>query len=115
MTAVRWLGAGLLALGVACLGVLGYQLWWTNRVADRASGELTRDLARQWGSDPGRLGSGLSGSELRGPAVPVGTLPAPAAGSGFAVLELPRFGAGWARPVLEGTGDPELARGLGHY
>ncbi|MEU8550693.1 class E sortase [Streptomyces roseoverticillatus] len=37
------------------------------------------------------------------------------AGRAFAVMYVPRFGAGWAKPVLEGTGTELLKRGLGHY
>ncbi|WP_241999651.1 MULTISPECIES: class E sortase [Streptomyces] len=48
-----------------------------------------------------------------GQAPPAGT--APRAGRAFAVMYIPRFGAGWAKPVLEGTGTDLLKRGLGHY
>ncbi|CAM5479092.1 class E sortase [Streptomyces abikoensis] len=41
--------------------------------------------------------------------------PAPRAGRAFAVMYVPRFGAGWAKPVLEGTGTELLKKGLGHY
>ena len=33
----------------------------------------------------------------------------------FAVLRIPRFGDDYARPVIEGTGRPVLALGVGHY
>ncbi|MFD8998237.1 class E sortase [Streptomyces abikoensis] len=36
-------------------------------------------------------------------------------GAAFAVMYVPRLGAGWAKPVLEGTGTELLKRGLGHY
>ncbi|MFC5719720.1 class E sortase [Streptomyces gamaensis] len=36
-------------------------------------------------------------------------------GRAFAVMYVPRFGADWAKPVLEGTGTELLKRGLGHY
>ncbi|WP_424888029.1 class E sortase [Streptomyces sp. XH2] len=41
--------------------------------------------------------------------------PEPRPGRAFAVMYVPRFGAGWAKPVLEGTGTELLKRGLGHY
>ncbi|MEU3352081.1 class E sortase [Streptomyces sp. NPDC037389] len=45
------------------------------------------------------------------PAPPAGQRP----GAAFAVMYVPRLGAGWAKPVLEGTGTELLKRGLGHY
>ncbi|MFI9239012.1 class E sortase [Streptomyces cinnamoneus] len=36
-------------------------------------------------------------------------------GTPFAVMYIPRFGAGWAKPVLHGTGTELLKKGLGHY
>ncbi|MEU5050707.1 class E sortase [Streptomyces sp. NPDC021096] len=36
-------------------------------------------------------------------------------GAPFAVMYIPRFGAGWAKPVLHGTGTELLKKGLGHY
>ncbi len=33
----------------------------------------------------------------------------------FAVIRIPRFGADFARPVIEGVGRPVLALGVGHY
>ncbi|WP_414168588.1 class E sortase [Streptoverticillium reticulum] len=36
-------------------------------------------------------------------------------GAPFAVMYIPRFGSGWAKPVLEGTGTELLKKGLGHY
>ncbi|MFI9205667.1 class E sortase [Streptomyces sp. NPDC053048] len=36
-------------------------------------------------------------------------------GASFAVMRIPRFGAGWVKPVLQGTGTELLKKGLGHY
>ena len=33
----------------------------------------------------------------------------------FAILRIPRLGAGWAKPVYEGISLDVLAKGLGHY
>ncbi len=64
------------------------------------------------------------GATARAPGAPdgTGTRPAPPAprgghrpGAPFAVMYVPRFGAGWAKPVLQGTGTDVLKRGLGHY
>lgn len=39
----------------------------------------------------------------------------PAPGDTFAVIRVPRFGADWRRPLVEGTSSSELDRGVGHY
>lgn len=39
----------------------------------------------------------------------------PEPGDTFAVIRVPRFGADWRRPVVEGTSTSELDRGVGHY
>ncbi|MEV5237663.1 class E sortase [Streptomyces cinnamoneus] len=55
------------------------------------------------------------------PATRPGEQPPPAPrtaarpGASFAVMYVPRFGSGWAKPVLQGTGTDVLKRGLGHY
>jgi sortase A len=36
-------------------------------------------------------------------------------GDAFAIIRIPRFGAGFARPVYEGTTRDVLQRGVGHY
>ena len=39
----------------------------------------------------------------------------PPAGDAFAILRIPRLGAGWAKPVYQGVGADVLAEGIGHY
>lgn len=36
-------------------------------------------------------------------------------GEAFAIVRIPRFGAGYARPVLQGTEHEMLGKGVGHY
>jgi sortase A len=36
-------------------------------------------------------------------------------GKAFAIVRIPRFGAGYARPALSGTETDTLTRGIGHY
>ncbi|MEU1822894.1 class E sortase [Streptomyces abikoensis] len=59
------------------------------------------------GDAPPVAGSGAEEPTAR----PAGQRP----GEAFAVMYVPRLGAGWAKPVLEGTGTELLKRGLGHY
>jgi sortase A len=43
------------------------------------------------------------------------TPPQPPSGDAFAILRIPRLGAGWAKPVYQGVGANALAEGIGHY
>jgi sortase (surface protein transpeptidase) len=53
----------------------------------------------------------------RAPAAPAPSAPTPdvSIGDPFAVLRIPALGSDWRFTVVEGTGQEELARGLGHY
>jgi sortase A len=105
--AARWLGIGLVAAGTACLLVIGYVLGVSNLLADRASQSAAGTLEDRWKAD--------LGPPVDRPQAPVTAIPAPARGTAFAVLRLPRFGPDWQRPVWEGTARRDLARGVGHY
>ena len=105
MRAVRW-GLGVagdvcLTLGALLLLFVAWQLWWTdvtaNRVQQGTVQTLTRDFGRQ---------SGAGATERPSPV---------AFGKAFAIVRIPRFGADYARPVLEGTGRDILQQGVGHY
>ncbi|MEU7043789.1 class E sortase [Streptomyces varsoviensis] len=105
-----------------------YVLYWTGVRADSAmNGELDR-LQDKWSTGSVAAGSakpgepGASGEPGRSgqPGQSTGTpTPPPQTpyeeGESFAVMYIPRFGAGWSKPVLEGTGTSVLKKGLGHY
>ena len=98
-------GAGelLITLGVLLLLFAAWQLWWTDVVADRAQAQIVQTLEDDF---------------AHGGAAPVGANGIPAAigtDGAFAVVRIPRFGADYARPVIEGTERPVLALGVGHY
>jgi len=95
------LGELLITAGVMLLVFIGWQLWWTDVTADREQAATVQSLERQFGHPP------------RGVKAP--TLTKVAFGQAFAVIRIPRFGADYARPVLQGTTYPVLQRGLGHY
>ncbi|MEV4739280.1 class E sortase [Streptomyces sp. NPDC049555] len=65
------------------------------------------------GAAPPAPGSGAQHRAAPAQGGTGGTGPRP--GAPFAVMTIPRLGAGWAKPVLEGTGTDLLKRGLGHY
>lgn len=86
-----------------------YVLFWTGVRADSAMDGEIGELQDQWAAQPVTTpGSGSTPA----PAEPPRTYET---GKSFAVMYIPRFGADWAKPVLEGTGTDVLKRGLGHY
>ncbi|MEV5509230.1 class E sortase [Streptomyces orinoci] len=140
---VRTLSELCLTVGLLTVLLVVYLLYWTGVRADGAMrGELDR-LHRQWSAgpaagrpDPGHDGSGDSASDAPGAepgsntrpsqsgsagsrSVPAAQPPPPPSayrsGAPFAVMYIPRLGAHWAKPVLQGTGTALLKKGLGHY
>jgi sortase A len=100
----RWtlgvVGDLLVTAGVLLLLFVGWQLWWTDVTADRTQDATVSTLTRDFAATP----------------APTSEQPAPVAlGEAFAILRIPRLGADYARPVLEGTGRATLEDGLGHY
>ncbi len=102
-------GAGelLITLGLLVLLFVGWQLWWTDVVSGRDQAATTGRLERAW-----RAASGPTATE---PAIKEQAVADLAPGTAFAVLRVPRFGAGYARPVLQGTDPAQLDEGVGHY
>ncbi|MFE3882602.1 class E sortase [Streptomyces lydicus] len=122
-TAVRWivwtLSEVCVTAGALIVLFVVYVLFWTGVRADSAmDGEIGK-LRQQWSTAPATGPGGTPAPDAK-PA-PGGT-PAPAArprhyapGASFAVMYIPRLGADWVKPVLEGTAADVLKRGLGHY
>jgi sortase A len=103
---VRTLGEVLITLGMFLFLFLAWQLWWTDVTANRAQAVTIHTLER---------GFGLAGVPERGPADPLATLTKVPFGQAFAIMRIPRFGADYARPVLQGTDHDTLTNGIGHY
>lgn len=103
-------GELLITAGVLLLLFVVWQLWWTDVRAEAAQEKRTDALQQDWGDfAPDQLPPPAEQSDP--PA-----LPAPAPGQAFAIVYVPRFGAGYQpRPVLEGTGQEVLKEGVGHY
>ena len=100
---VGWSGELLMTLGVLLLLFVAWQLWWTDVAANRAQTQIVQTLEDDF---------------ARGTPAPVLDNGIPAAigkDGAFAVVRIPRFGADYARPVIQGTGRPVLALGVGHY
>jgi sortase A len=98
----RVLGELSLTAGAVVVLFAAYELGWTNLEAAAAQRELTGDLRRSWSSAVSTAGDS---EQAR----------APATGEGLALLHIPRLGAGWVRPVVQGVAPADLARGVGHY
>lgn len=84
-----------LVAGVGVLGWIGWQYFGTGIAANQQMGKAEETLREQW----------------RKPAVVV----TPEAGQPLALLRIPRFGADWEKPIVEGVAADDLARGIGHY
>lgn len=99
-----WLGELLISAGVLVLLFVAWQLWWTDIVADRQQDQIVQALSDDFLS--GKDGLGAVGSDA---------FPDLGQDKAFAIIRIPRFGADYARPVIQGTARPVLALGVGHY
>ena len=97
-----WAGEVLITVGALLLLFVAWQLWWTDVVANRAAAQVVDGLR----DDFARAPDGQAGEDATG---------AVATGDAFALMYVPRLGADWVRPVVEGTGTDELSSGIGHY
>ena len=100
---VGWL---LITVGLVLIGYVVWQFYGTNIVAHHRQDQLRSQIVQQWhdGEDPEvTVGGGLAGG---GPKHRV---------QAEALIRIPRFGADYVVPVLEGTDDSVLAAGFGHF
>lgn len=98
----RLAGELFITLGLVMLLFVGYQLWYTNFLADRTADDAAGSLLQNWDRDPGGAA-----------APPVATAFEP--GQGFAILYIPKLDV--KVPVAEGTNKAKvLDKGMvGHY
>lgn len=112
MKGLRWVvgtvGEAMITLGLLLLLFVAWQLWWTDVTANREQAVTIQALERDFAHD-GRVTRDPSATKT------LATLTKVPFGEAFAILRIPRFGADYARPVLEGTDREILSRGLGHY
>ncbi|MET9275275.1 class E sortase [Kribbella sp. NPDC003557] len=93
---VRGLGIVFLVVGAGLLGWVGWQYFGTGVVSNQKMGEAEGALREDW---------------TKPSPAPV----TPPAGKAFVLLRIPKFGADWEKPVVEGVDADDLARGIGHY
>lgn len=102
---VRTVSEVCVTVGTLIVLFVVYVLFWTGVRADSAmDGEIGK-LQDQWSTGP------VAAGQPGGP----GKQPPYENGKSFAVMYIPRFGADWSKPVLEGTAVDVLKKGLGHY
>lgn len=95
--AVHSLGELMITLGLIMLLLVVYQLYWTNYKADQRADGITNNLRELWSA----------------PVTPVVNKPLP--GDALAIMYIERLGKNWSKPVVEGVGLDDLAKGVGHF
>jgi len=103
---VRTLGEVLITLGLLLFLFVTWQLWWTDVTANSEQAVTIHVLERSFGP---------AGTPERAPVAPLATLTKVPFGDAFAIMRIPRFGADFARPVLQGIDHDTLTNGIGHY
>lgn len=115
--ALRWVvgtvGELLITFGLLLLLFVAWQLWWTDVASNREQASTIQALERGFGraeaTDPNVGRGGVAGGDS------LATLKKVPFGEAFAIVRIPRFGADYARPVLQGTDLDTLIGGVGHY
>ncbi|MDP5226924.1 MULTISPECIES: class E sortase [Arthrobacter] len=111
---IQVLGELLLTVGVILLLFVGWDLWWTNVVADHQQDQAVQNFARDLKGPTAPVKPPKPGSPEDFGQIPV-TQPA-GHGEMIGVVYIPRFGADYSRPLIEGTSQDVLdTLGLGHY
>lgn len=115
-------------LGLGAIGWFGYQYVGTGVVARQAYERTTGELERQWqaAADPtvaepeeaaegGKVTATAGAPEpVSGESLPDGTIQR-IPGEASAIMRVPAWGEDWAVPILDGTDEDVLQRGLGWY
>lgn len=118
-TVVQVVGELLMTLGVILLLFVAWQLWWTNVESDAKQSAIIKDFAQNLNGSAGPAGP-------LAPAPPSAAAPvdygppkiadAPGHGGTIGIMYIPRFGADYTRPIVQGTSTDVLdTLGLGHY
>jgi sortase A len=111
-------GELLITVGVVLLLFVAWQLWWTNVESDARQSETIRNFAQELGGSEGSVASAPPSETTAAPAdygAPK-VAEAPGHGGTIGIMYIPRFGADYTRPIVQGTSMDVLdTLGLGHY
>ena len=112
---LRFFAAVLIVGGLATGSITFYRVTFENSDADRRSREISELLTQSWKqAEPAthseaKLDSRLELSDLA-------PMPQPKLKEPFALLYIPRLSNDvWSIPIVEGTEQDQLTRGIGHY
>jgi sortase A len=123
-------GLLLVALGLGSLGWIGYQYFGTDGPSREAAKSEVSQLQTQWSNGGGIDVPGPSGSASASAPAPASGDPTSSASraatrspmytqaqldKAMAILTIPAFGADYKVPILVGTSDYALGRGVGWY
>jgi sortase A len=105
------IGELVVTAGVILLLFAAWDLWWTNIAADGTQQQAVQAFAG------GLDDTIVAGGTPEGGFGPPAATPVPSGqGEVFGIAYVPRFGADYTRPLVEGTDAAELdTLGLGHY
>ncbi|WP_427129523.1 class E sortase [Pseudarthrobacter sp. S9] len=109
-------GELLMTVGVIALLFVAWALWWTNVQADAVQGAAVKQFVQEHPAPATTAAPAApaTGGGTAASAVPVGT--APGHGQAIGVIYIPRLGADYSRPIIQGTSQGVLdTLGLGHY
>lgn len=107
-TLVRTVGELLFTAGVLVGLFVVWLLVWQAHVESGEQADAVSGLERSF--DPPARSAAAAPAPSSAP-----TESEPKPGEAFAVLRIPRLGADWAKPVLQGVGADVLAQGMGRY
>lgn len=112
---VQIAGELLMTAGAIVLLFVAWQLWWTNVASDARQREVVQDFARGIGTAAPTV-PGLPAANGAAAAPTPAVDAEPAEGATIGILYVPRFGAGYTRPIVQGTTPAVLdTLGIGHY
>lgn len=100
------IGLLLLIAGLASLGWVAYQYFGTNAAAEQAFQDEKGQLREEWDKQPEKNTNKEKDDTPKGSVVP---------GKAMALLRIPSFGKDYEVPILSGTDEGTLSRGIGHF
>lgn len=110
-TALLAVGLVLIVAGVVVLGYVGWQLYGTTWLALRAQQDVVTEVERAWDAPS----PDADGPATDPPADSASSEQARVARDVVALVRVPRFGDDYVVPVVQGTDDETLTRGMGWF